>query len=200
MGEERVANLAARGYRGGGRSRVRLWFQKRLLEAPGAASRKVEAIYLVCGARRPQLKRNPLGVLPMNPTDWEAITRDLRGDLDPARMAAAAAQLHSTATTEDIPRLRELLGDESFFVREAAAWPLAELAGADYLAELLGAYQRGLDDGHDNDGFTAALIKLAESDPVHVAEALQPLARSSDDALRENAQWLLTFCAPKQDA
>ena len=136
----------------------------------------------------------------MNSADWEAITRDLRSDIDPDRMAAAAARLHGNATAEDIPRLRELLSDESFFVREAAAWPLSELAGTDNLAELLGAYQRGLDDGHDNDGFTAALIGLAESDPVHVAKALQPLSRSPDEALRENAQWLLTFCAPKQDA
>jgi HEAT repeat protein len=136
----------------------------------------------------------------MNTADWDAITRDLRGDLDPDRMAAAAERLHKSSTAEDIPRLRELLGDDSFFVREAAAWPLVELAGVGHVLELLQAYQRGLEDGHDNDGFTAALIDLAESDPVRVAGALEPLAHSNDEALRENARWLLTFCAPKQDA
>ena len=115
-------------------------------------------------------------------------------------MADAATRLHKDATAGDVPRLRELLGDESFFVREAAAWPLTELAGVEHLPELLRAYQRGLDDGHDNDGFTTALIELAASDPVRVGHALEALTRSGDLSMRENAQWLITFCAPKQDA
>jgi len=135
----------------------------------------------------------------MNTSDWDLITQDLRNDLDPDRMAAAAARLHASATPEDIPKLRELLGDKSFFVREAAAWPLAELAGAACLSELLRAYQRGLDDGNDNDGFSAALIDLAQSDP-RMVEALVALTHSDDKALRGNAQWLLTFCAPGKDA
>ncbi len=77
---------------------------------------------------------------------------------------------------------------------------MTELAGVSHLPELLQAYQRGFQDGHDNDGFTAALIDLAESDPVAVAKALDPLTHSGDVALRDNAQWLLTFCTPKQDA
>jgi len=136
----------------------------------------------------------------MNPVDWDAITRDLRSELDPDRMAAAAERLHHGATREDVPRLKELLDDESFFVREAAAWPLTELAGVDHLLELFRAYQRGFEEGHDNDGFTTALIELAEADPVGTAKALELLTRSGDQALRDNAQWLLTFCAPKQDA
>ena len=136
----------------------------------------------------------------MNDAEWTDITRDLRSDIDPEQMAAAAARLHRGATLDDIPRLRELLADDSFFVREAAAWPLTELAGASHLPELLVAYQRGFLDGHDNDGFTAALIDLAESDPIRVAEVLESLARSEDEALQDNAKWLLTFCVPRQDA
>jgi hypothetical protein len=136
----------------------------------------------------------------MNATEWEAITRDLRSDGDPQRGAAAAALLHRNATAEDVPRLRDLLGDDSFFVREAAAWPLTELAGVQFLPDLLRAYQRGLDEGYDNDGFTTALIDLAESDPVLVSNALASLASSSDADMRENAQWLLTFCTPAPDA
>ena len=34
---------------------------------------------------------------------------------------------------------------ENFFIREAAAWPVAELAGPAALEKLRVAYQRGLD-------------------------------------------------------
>ncbi len=115
-------------------------------------------------------------------------------------MADAATRLHKNASEEDVPRLRELLGDESFFVREAAAWPLTELAGPEHLHELLRAYQRGLDEGHDNDGFTTALIGMAEANPVRVRQSLEAIVHSGDTSMRENAHWLLTFCAPKQDA
>ncbi len=115
-------------------------------------------------------------------------------------MADAATRLHKNASAEDVPRLCELLGDESFFVREAAAWPLTELAGVAHLPELLRAYQRGLEDGHDNDGFTTALTDMAQSDPVRVGQTLGAIARSGDKSMRENAEWLLTFCVPKQDA
>jgi hypothetical protein len=67
------------------------------------------------------------------------------------------------------------------------------------LPELLRAYQRGLDEGHDNDGFTAALTDLAASDPLGVSRALESLVASADTAMQENARWLLTFCSPIQD-
>ena len=96
-------------------------------------------------------------------------------------------RLHRTATPDDLPRLRALLLDESAFVREAAAWPLAELAGATALPDLFDAYQRGLDEGHDNDGFTTALIELAAADTDGVRQVLETLARSGNEAMRENA-------------
>src|SRR5262245_13534968 len=89
--------------------------------------------------------------------EWEEVVDALR-DLDDVGAAVRAAEhLHRSATLDDVPRLLRLLQDERFFVREAAAWPLSELAGATYLQELLQAYQRGFDEGHDNDGFSAAL-------------------------------------------
>ena len=101
----------------------------------------------------------------MNDSDWAAHVRDLRNVDDVNVMVDAAQRLHRTATREDVPRLRSLLKDDSFFVREAAAWPLTELAGAAALPELFEAYQRGFDEGHDNDGFSAALIELVVADP-----------------------------------
>jgi HEAT repeat protein len=135
----------------------------------------------------------------MNENDWADLVRDLRSVNNVDVAVAATERLHRDATAEDLPRLRELLKDESFFVREAAAWPLSELAGAMALSELFEAYQRVLDEGHDNDGFSAALIELAAADPKGVQAALQTLATSTDAALRQNALWLMEFCDTERD-
>jgi HEAT repeat protein len=137
----------------------------------------------------------------MNDSDWAALVRDLQNLDDGTRTLAvrvavavgAAERIHRTATPEDLPRLRALLNDGSFFVREAAAWPLAELAGAAALPELFQAYQRGLDEGHDNDGFSAALTELATADPEGVRRVLEGLVKSGDPAMQENARWLLDY-------
>ena len=89
----------------------------------------------------------------------------------------------------------DLLNDDNFFVREAAAWPVAELAGTSVLRELLVAYQRGFDDGQDNDGFTTALIDLVEASSGASKDVLKRLAEDPDSAVRENATWLLEFCS-----
>jgi len=136
----------------------------------------------------------------MNDRDWAATVRELRS-CDGVEVAVSAAKrLHRTATEDDVPRLRELLTDDSFFVRESAAWPLSELAGAVALPELLRAYQRGFDEGHDNDGFTTALIDLAAADPKGVRTVLQRIADSGDQGLRDNAIWLMEFCEQEGDA
>jgi HEAT repeat protein len=136
----------------------------------------------------------------MNDAEWTATVRDLRNADDVDAAMAAVERLHRTATPEDLPRLRELLKDTSFFVREAAAWPLSELAGAATLPELFEAYQRGLDDGHDNDGLSAALIEMVAADPEDMRAALDALARSADAAVRDNALWLLEFCSNDGDS
>jgi hypothetical protein len=134
----------------------------------------------------------------MNVADWEAIVHDLHDldsmDADQPVALRAAERLHHSATVEDVPRLLRLLLDDNFFVREAAAWPLTEIAGASYLPELLHAYQRGLEEGHDNDGFSAALADLAQADPVAVRQTLQTLLPASDESTQRNATWLLQFC------
>lgn len=136
----------------------------------------------------------------MNANDWDALVRDLRNIDDIDAAVAACERLHRDATEEDVPRLRALLNDGSFFVREAAAWPLSELAGAAAMPELFEAYQRGLDDGHDNDGFSAALIEMAIADPDGVRGMLLSLLSSDDSRMRENASWLLEFCVPTKDS
>jgi len=118
-------------------------------------------------------------------------------DLDSAdinEMVQAAQALYQESVEEDIPWLLELMRNTSFFVRESAAWPLAKLAGPKYLRELFVAYQLGFDEGHDNDGFTTALIECAHLYPKETAQSLQILVESTDAVLHNHAKWLLEFC------
>lgn len=93
----------------------------------------------------------------------------------------------------DIPWLLGLLKHECFFVREAAAWPLVELAGPSVLVQLLTAYDLGLDEGHDNDGFGTALFELLELHPTEAQIALRQLGKSDDKKMQGHAAWLLEF-------
>ena len=136
----------------------------------------------------------------MNAEEWKTLIRALEDVDDVDRMVAAAAILHKTANPEDLPRLMDLLNHEDFFVREAAAWPISELAGPNALLQLLTAYQRGFDQGHDNDGFSAALMDLAECNKGETRKALQELMSTGDNMLRKNAEWLLEFCDEGTDA
>lgn len=136
----------------------------------------------------------------MDQPQWQRVVAALRDVSDIDSAVAAAAELQAAASTEDVPRLIELLTDESFFVREAAAWPLSDLGRLDVLPQLLGAYQRGLAEGHDNDGFSASLIDLVQSKPVEARVQLSAFANSSDLELRDTARWLLTFVEEAHDA
>jgi HEAT repeat protein len=130
----------------------------------------------------------------MNDSEWHAISAALQGDSSPERALEAAASLQANATASDVPRLLTLLEDSSFFVREAAAWPLSDLGRVEVLPQLLETYQRGLDEGHDNDGFSAALIDLVEMNSAAAVPQLQTVVETGSAAARENATWLLTFC------
>ncbi len=108
---------------------------------------------------------------------------------------AAAERLHAEASVEDVPKLLALLRDgHDFFTREAAAWPLAELVGPTVLRELFAAYQKGFDEGHDNDGFTAALIEVPALFPTEARPALLALVGTETGAVQDHAKWLLAFC------
>lgn len=110
----------------------------------------------------------------------------------------AAERLHKEAGIEDIPALLDLIHNDDAFVREAAAWPIAELAGARFLGELLTAYQRGFDEGHDNDGFTAALLEIPALHPRITRAALEQLLQVVSEPIRGHVHWLLEFCPETQ--
>jgi len=136
----------------------------------------------------------------MNSAQWQAVVAALRDLSDGDSAVAAATQLQASASSEDVPRLMELLHDPSFFVREAAAWALSDLECIDVLPQLLAAYQRGFDEGHDNDGFSAALIDLVQSKRINAKCQLERLVAGDDPQLREHASWLLEFCGETHDA
>jgi hypothetical protein len=131
----------------------------------------------------------------MNAATWSDIAAAL-GSRDIDTCVVAASRLHKESSTEDVPSLLELLRTGDSFEREAAAWPLAEIAGATHLNELLAAYERGFEEGNDNDGFTAALLEIPALYPVEARVELTKLASSAADPMRAHATWLLDFCEP----
>ena len=135
----------------------------------------------------------------MSPTVWQSLVEDL-STLSVDVCVRASERIHRESTVEDVPNLLELLKSESFFVREAAAWPLAELVGPAALEQLLAAYQRGFDDGHDNDGFTAALLEIPALYPEETPPALRAITSAAAEPMRTHALWLLEFCEPQAAA
>jgi HEAT repeat protein len=122
--------------------------------------------------------------------EWDALVTALRNVDQIDRACASAEKLYREATEENVPRLLTLLSDDEAFVREAAAWALSRLGQVRLFRDLLVAYQRGLNDGLDNDGFSAALIDLVEINRKESAAELSLLALDSIAHIRENAIWL----------
>jgi hypothetical protein len=129
----------------------------------------------------------------MKPSLFTEIASAL-GSADTEVCVQAAECLHRECSSEDQHSLLQLLKSDDFFVREAAAWPLVEIAGPSVLHELLVAYQRGFDDGHDNDGFTAALLELPYLHSEATSAAASHLAKTTTEPMKGHAEWLLTFC------
>ncbi|MBN8733849.1 MAG: hypothetical protein J0L64_25155 [Acidobacteria bacterium] len=127
--------------------------------------------------------------------EWDTLVAALRNVEQTDQACAAAEKLYKEATEEDVPKLLTLLSDDEAFVREAAAWPLSGLGQAPFLKALLVAYQRGLDEGLDNDGFSAALIDLVEVKRQESAAELRLLACDPSAHIRKNASWLMKFCS-----
>lgn len=130
----------------------------------------------------------------MKTAAWNEIVSALDAS-DVSTCVEAASRLHAEADVEDVPKLLALLENDSFFVREAAAWPLAELVGPSVLPQLFSAYQRGFDEGYDNDGFTAALLEIPFLFRTETKSSLTNLIKIADEKTRGHAQWLLEFCS-----
>jgi hypothetical protein len=127
--------------------------------------------------------------------EWNRTLADLRS-LDRERSVKAIRRLNESADKSDLPRLRRLVVEgEDFYVREAAARPLARLDGARALPLLFEALNKGRRENHDNDGLDDTIVGLLQSFPRKVAPLLFRMSASTRDEDRANAAWALEFLA-----
>lgn len=99
------------------------------------------------------------------------------------------------AAEAHVPELYSLLNDESFVIREAAAYPLARLEGVKALPLLFQAFTHGFREGHDNDGLSEIIAHLLETNQREAVPLLLQMLKSPDEEIRANAAWALGFTA-----
>lgn len=109
------------------------------------------------------------------------------------RAVRSAEALCEAADESRVPDLYALLDDSDFFIREAAAEPLARLEGARALPVLFRALAQGAADGHDNDGLSDVIATLLEASGGEAAPLLLRMLRSLVGQEREDAAWALGF-------
>src|SRR5688500_6164508 len=127
-------------------------------------------------------------------SQWDCIIADLHDVENVDRAVAACEALDKAADESWLPRLHRLLAlGRDFFVREAAAVPIARLQGLRALPRLLHALQRGEDEGHDNDGLTAVISDLVWANPEEAAPMLRRMIRGPGERQRSDAAWLWGF-------
>ncbi len=125
---------------------------------------------------------------------WSQLIHDLRSS-NIKHAVRASEKIAVTADTSHIAELYTLLNDDSFFVRETAAVPLARLEGIAALPSLFQAMTRGLKDGHDNDGLVETVAPLLERNQEKVAPLLLKMVKDPNKDVRLNAAWALGFVA-----
>jgi HEAT repeat protein len=124
--------------------------------------------------------------------EWDRLLIDLR---DSDRSFAAGEKLERIRDRSRVPALYALVGDSDFFVREAAAFPLARLEGLRALPALFSAMTQGELDGHDNDGLTAIVCDLLEEHAGEAAPLLLKMLESPEPVERDHGAWGLGFVA-----
>jgi HEAT repeat protein len=136
----------------------------------------------------------------MSAGDWDDTVRAVRNLHRVDEAVAACERLDRLADASRTSALYALLDDDEFFVREAAATPLARLEGIRALPALFRAATRGELDGHDNDGLTATICDLLEAEAGAAAPLLLEMLTSADAATRANGAWALGFVVPHAPA
>src|SRR5438128_3315362 len=128
-------------------------------------------------------------------SEWDRIISDLHESENVDRAVAACQALDQAADESWLPRLRRLLAESrDFFVREAAATPIARLEGLQALPQLLHALHLAEEEGHDNDGLGALISDLVWANPQQAAPMLHQMLCASSEQ-RRDAAWLWGFAA-----
>jgi HEAT repeat protein len=136
----------------------------------------------------------------MTQSKWTQLIDDLRNGEDVNRAVKACEAISTIADESHIPELYALLQDEGFFVREAAADPLARLEGLKALPLLFQALTRGAQDGHDNDGLAFTIVELLKAHKAAAAPILLDMLTATHKETRANAAWALGFVKPEVTA
>ncbi|HQR05340.1 MAG TPA: HEAT repeat domain-containing protein [Gemmatales bacterium] len=129
-------------------------------------------------------------------SDWDRIIADLHNIEDMDCAIAACDALDKSADESWLPQLHQLLAHgRDFFVREAAAYPIARLEGLSALPRLLNGMQLGENDGHDNDGLSELVVDLISANPKEAEPTLIQMISSASERERSDAAWLWGFAA-----
>ena len=83
--------------------------------------------------------------------------------------------------------------------RSAGSW-LSDSGAVGALPQFLRAYERGIEDGHDNNGFDAVIENLVERNEAAATPVLRDLAQSKDSFIAEMAAELLRHLEAMHDA
>jgi HEAT repeat protein len=129
--------------------------------------------------------------------EWPQVIEDLRSR-DTDRAVRAFERLGAIADESRIAELYAMLNDKDFFIREAAAVPLARLEGVKALPSLFGALTRGTQDGHDNDGLVATVVDLLQANRSEVPPILQEMLSDEREDYRALAAWALGYVPTEQ--
>ncbi len=127
--------------------------------------------------------------------EWKKLVDDLLNSKN-VNLAIRASQIISKIANDScVPDLFALLENDSFFVREVAADPLARLEGAKALPTLFSALTRGENEGWDNDTLVGILSDLIETYKKEALPLLLGMLKDVDKNNRVNAAWGLGFLA-----
>src|SRR5262245_35988266 len=133
----------------------------------------------------------------MTQAEWDKLVTAL-GCFDADVALKAVHTLAERSEESDIPRLRELvINGKDFYLREAAAAPLARLEGIRCLPLLFEAKLKGEAEGHDNDGLCFVITELFEAHPAEIAPMLLEMVARTSSESRKNAAWGLGWVSPE---
>ena len=133
-------------------------------------------------------------------SEWDRIIADLHdAEEDTDRAVVACEALDKAADASWLPRLYQLLATgRDFFVREAAAVPIARLEGPRALPQFLHALELGKAEGHDNDGLNSVIVSVIEANPEEAVIALRPLLQGASEDQRAAVVDLLGFAESRK--